>query len=473
MKLTKSAVTLIVIAVVLSGCATFRPKPISPDLKATAFEARTLDNAGLKEFLQANLGHEITPWPPKPWDFQMLALAAFYYHPDLDVARAKWGVAEAGVVTAAGLPNPSLSFIPQYDASATGGVSPWILSPTFDIPIETAGKRAYRIDQARHLSEAARLNIATVAWQVRSRLRARLVDSYASGHAESLLLKEESVQEELVKLLEQRLEFGEASQPDVTQTRVSLAQTQLALRDAQKQRAEASVQLADALGLPVNALDGIELSFSFFDRTTVDLPSQDVRRQALLNRPDILGALAEYAAGQSALQLEIAKQYPDIHLGPGYTWDQGENKWSLGISITLPIFNQNQGPIAEAQARRKETAARFTSLQAQIIGEVDRALAGYRAALQTLQTADRLVESRKEQQRSAQAMFDIGQSDRLALRSADLELVAAELSRFNALTTVQQSLGLLENAVQRPLNPPESILNRPERNPRASEEKDQ
>jgi broad specificity phosphatase PhoE len=30
---------------------------------------------------------------------------------------------------------------------------------------------------------------------------------------------------------------------------------------------------------------------------------------------------------------EIAKQYPDIHLGPGYQYDQGVNKWTLGFSV--------------------------------------------------------------------------------------------------------------------------------------------
>lgn len=468
----KLAILLVVMAL-LAGCATFQPRPISPDRTATVFEARTLGNPDLKKFLTANLGHEVTPWPPKNWDFQMLTLAAFYYHPDLDVARAKWGIAEAGVVTAGARPNPTLDFVPERSANPDPGVPRWIFTPTFDLPIETAGKRGYRIDQAKHRSEAARLNIAATAWQVRSRLRARLIDFYAAGQAESLLVRQQAVQEELVKLLEQRLEFGEASQPDVTQARISLVQTQLALRDAQKQRAEARVQLADALGLSVRALDGIDLSFVFFDPATINLPSDEVRREALLNRPDILSVLAEYAASESALQLEIAKQYPDIHLGPGYSWDQGDNKWSLGISVTLPVLNQNQGPIAEAEARRKEAASRFTALQAQIVGETDRALAGYRAALQTLQTADGLVESHKEQQRSAQSMFDIGQADRLALRSADLELIAAELSRFNALAAVQQSLGLLENAVQRPLNPPELISSVPEKNPRASEEKDE
>lgn len=88
------------------------------------------------------------------------------------------------------------------------------------------------------------------------------------------------------------------------------------------------------------------------------LSTKTIRQHALTNRTDILRALADYAASQSALQLEVARQYPDVRLGPGYTFEVGEHRWSLiGAALTLPIFNQNQGPIAEAEARRREAAA--------------------------------------------------------------------------------------------------------------------
>src|SRR5437667_170854 len=150
-------------------------------------------------------------------------------------------------------------------------------------------------------------------------------------------------------------------------------------RSRPRQSAEARSQLAEAVGLPSSALTDIELSFDGLDQFPTELTSAEVRRQAALSRTDLLAALAEYAASQSALQLEIAKQYPDLHLGPGYQLDQTDNKWSLGATLTLPVLNQNQGAIAEAKARREEAAARFVALQAQAVGEIDRAVAGYSA----------------------------------------------------------------------------------------------
>ena len=62
----------------------------------------------------------------------------------------------------------------------------------------------------------------------------------------------------------------------------------------------------------------------------------DARRESLRSRSDVLAALARYEATQTALQLEVARQYPDFHVGPGYQYDLGENKWSVALSPGSP-----------------------------------------------------------------------------------------------------------------------------------------
>ena len=168
-----------------------------------------------------------------------------------------------------------------------------------------------------HLSEAARWNFVSAAWQTRSRVRAALLNLYAARETESLLARQESAQSNVVRLLEGQFAAGAVSSYEVTQARVALDTTRLARQDATGQYGQARVQLANALGLPLRALDDVPLSFAGLDQFPPDLTAPEVRRQAILNRADVRGALAEYAASQSALQLEIAKQYPDLHLGPG------------------------------------------------------------------------------------------------------------------------------------------------------------
>jgi cobalt-zinc-cadmium efflux system outer membrane protein len=469
----KEIIILLAVPVMLAGCIAFHSRPISPSETASSFEARTLDDPGLKKFIESKLRHQVAPWPPKSWDITMLTLASFYYNAELEVARAKWGVAKAGVITAGARPNPSVSFIPQYASNSTGGISPWVLNLSFDIPVETVGKRGYRIARAEHLSEAAHLHIATVAWQVRGRLRRGLLDLYVALQKETILRSRLALQEEILKLLERRLSYGEISSPELLNARLDRDRIHLSLADTGKQITGDRAAVAGALGLPLKTLSSFTISFDFLNKLPEGLPPEDIRRQALLNRSDILSALSTYEAAQSELQLEIAKQYPDIHLGPGYEFDQGENKWAFGFAISLPVLNRNEGPIAEAEARRKEKSAQFDALQARIIGQTEMLVAAYSDAIGRLKTAESLVSSQKEKERSAEAMFSSGETDRLAPLSTRIELTSADLSRLSAFYYAQETLGLIEDEMERPLYPSGIVRTESALNPNIEKEKQQ
>ena len=437
----------------LTGCARFEPKPVSPAETAAALENRALNSPQLKSFLETNLHRALSEWPVRSWDFETLTRVAFYYHPSLDVARAQWGVAQAGVTTAGGRPNPVVSVAPGYDTRPLGAPSPWFPAISIDVPIETAGKRGYRIAQAQNLSEAARLNLASAAWQVRSNLRASLLDFTAASQRATLLQKQLDVQQQIVVLLEQRLQAGAVARTELTFPRIALAKAVADHADATRQAAQARVHIAEALGLSVKAIAGAVFDFKLaLDAdASRELTSAEARRQALLGRPDVLSALAEYAASQSALQLEIAKQYPDVHFNPGYQFDEGQHKWSLGLSAELPVLNRNQGPIAEAKARREESAAQFVALQAKVIAEIDGALAARATAMEQVTQQDQLTQLAREQSESAEAMFNAGAMDKLELAGAQLEASANDLANLDAQVKAQQAVAQLEGAIQRPL----------------------
>lgn len=450
-----SRAIVICAGIALAGCARFESRPLAPAETAARFEQRTLDNPALKSFLETNLQRELSNWPLHTWDFDQLTLAAFYYQPSLEVARAQWRVSQAEIKTAGGRPNPTLTGGPGYNFSAASGVTPWMPFGSLDIPIETAGKRGHRIARAEHLSEAARLNIAAAAWQVRSNVRTSLLELVAAQRREELLLAQTSLQQTVVKSVEQRQQAGAISGAELGVIRIASAKTQTELADAQRQRAEARARLAEAVGVPLAALNGVELKFelSHFPATE-ELASTAVRRQALQSRADILSALAEYAASQSALQLEVAKQYPDVHLSPGYQWDQGENKWQLGLTVELPVLNRNQGPIAEAVARRAESAARFEVVQARTIAEIDRAMAVLNASQSSLKATEALAAAQHGQRESVNAQVKAGALERMDLLIAEVEAGATALAELDAQVKLQQAIGALEDAVQRPLGMP-------------------
>ena len=436
----------------LSGCATYHPQPVSPAALMKDFEVRSLDNPELRLYIAAHCGNP-NACAPGIWNLNTLTLAAFYFSPALDVARAKHGTSVAAIQSAGQHPNPALQLPLGYTSNAKSGESPYTYGLGLDIPIETAGKRGYRMAQAQQLSNAARFNIGNVAWQVRSRLRGHMLNLYAATRRVRLLEQQIVTQQQIAAMLDKRLAVGATSAPEDSHAHIALARNQVDVAHAQQQAQDERAQIAAAIGVPVAALAQIKIDFDTFERVYPAIPDDEARRQAVLNRADVLAALSEYEASQAALQLEISRQYPDIHIGPGYTFDAGAHKFLLPVSgITLPLFNQNQGQIAEAGARRKEMAARVNAVQAQAINDTERTVQNYRTALEGLRLAETLLSAQQLQLQDLQKTYQAGETDRLTLAIAQHVLYTQELVHQDALVQVQQDIGQLEDAMQRPLS---------------------
>ncbi len=438
------------VAAALTGCARFDSRPLSPSQTAEAFDQRSLADAGLRAFLETN--GISGAWPRPEWDLDALTVAAFYYHPEMDLARARWHAATAGKLTAGQRPNPNLAFTPRLNSSAIGTrVTPWILGAVLDIPVETMGKRKYRVAQAQHLDAMARFDLASAAWAVRSRVRNSLITVQTARESASLLRTHADALGRVARLVEAQQQSGAVSAAEVSTARVAHDRVLLDLKDRQRQEVDARGQLAEAIGVPLHALEDVTIAFGVLTTFPTNLTTAALQRQAVLNRADVLSALAEYAASESALQVQLARQYPDIHLRPGYELDQTKNKWQLGISIDLPILNQNQGPIAEARAKREELAAKFGLVQAKAIGEMERATAVYLAAVGQASTANRVLANLEQSRQAMTRRYEAGDVDKLVVTVAEAECLHGALLRLTACAEAQRSLAAVENAVQVPL----------------------
>ncbi len=436
----------------LAACAHFQPRPLSAQASIAGFESRSLETPGLRAFLEANGG--TAPAPETAWSLKALTLAAVYYQPALAEARQRLLAAQAARITAAGQPNPSLAVTPGYDAGVPGAVHPWIVPLSFDWPIETADKRGYRLAAAQHLAAAARWDLVGMVWSARSRLRVALLELYAARRAESQLSRAESTRRQVVRLLAGQLAAGNVSSYEVAQARIALDGTTLAKQAAAGRLRQARIALAGALGVPLRALDGAKFPLFDLQSLPLELTQPQVRQRALLERADVRAALERYAASQSALQLQIARQWPDIDLGPGFEWNPqlaGDREWDLGLSLPLPVRNRNQGPIAEANAQRALAAAHFLTVQTAAVSEIDGSLAAYDSARAQLMTADSMLRTLAHEVSSVNAQVAAGELQALDLANARLAYEAGARNRLDALVQAQQALGQLEDAMQSPL----------------------
>lgn len=432
----------------VAGCAHYVPRPLEPQREAAALEARRLNDPGLTRFLRS--ADSVLVGLPTAWSLNTLTLAGLYFNPSLGVARANLQVARAAVITAGGRPNPGLSsdFAMLTHGSTT---SPAILNVIVGLPFVTAGKRGIEVRQAQAAAAAQQLDVETAAWGVRTQVRDAALDYWSASQA--VVSSEQAAQgeETLVGLLRQREAAGEASGLDVGREDVALERARAAARADRSRLVGARVQLAAAIGVPVEALDSVSLDFSAFTAPFPEPPSREtMRATALLGRSDIRASLASYAAAQAALQLEVARQYPDISLGTGLHWEQELQGLVVTPAAAIPLLNRNQGPIAEAEAKRSVAAAQFTALQATALAGVDQALATYAAARRASQSADSAALAERALATRAVSLFRAGEYDRVDLETARVAAALAEHEAGAARTSALAALGALESATQVP-----------------------
>ena len=420
--------------------------PITPTQTAAELEARRFDNPGLQAFVETAL-HRSVSWPPEELNFQLLTLTAFYFNPELAVARAQVEYAQAGMQTASMRPNPVLDFSP-------GVPSPYLLGLGLAIPVITAGKRGYAIEMAKDMHADAELELAELAWTVRGRIRAALLNALAAERNAALAEEAQQLQESKLKRTAEQLEAGEIARTEWETARAGLLDAEMVTRTAETQVSPTRAALAGVIGLPVEALADKQLVWPDFD----ELPSLSavavakVRRDAIVNRLDVRRALVQYETTERKLQLEIARRHPDFNIGPGYQLEESHSFFAPTLSIALPLFNHNEGPIAEAESQRKIAAANLITVQANVLARSEQALSQYVSEYRVSAAALAVNENWTQKQTPmVQRTVSAGEADWFAVNSVQIQSSAAEKTWVDSVFQAQIALGQLEEAVQKPL----------------------
>ena len=462
-------------ALALAGCAhhdyaRYEPRPLDPAKTAAALEARTLDDPGLRKFLRENFRADfpLTGAPEGGWDFEALCWVAFYFNPALDVARAQWESARAVQKTAAERPNPTVTLTPGFSANPNGA-SPWLPAIGLDFAIDPAAQRDRRAEVARLNAEAARQAVFATAWKVRSDLRQALADLAFANLRFEKLAPQVDTSRRILSLLEQRLAAGAATNADVANARLALIKAEAVAADAASQIAPTRQRVSQAIGIPDSAIAATNLAKFRQKAHFIYSPESmaEARRESLQIRADVIGALARYAVAESTVALEVERQHPGVHLGPGYQWDQGQNKWTVAFTFELPLFNHNEGPLAEAEARRHEAAAQLAAAQAQVLAELDSALAAQIAAEAQDASLRQFQQELQTQRQMVEARLQAGGADQLELENAKLEYAVGIQALAEASYKSYQAHELLDEVLHEfhpnlsALAPPERVATKP------------
>jgi outer membrane protein TolC len=409
-------------------------------------QTRSLNDPDLLHFVSVNLRRTVSP---VRWDLAALTVAAAYERPDAKIAIGQIEAAEAGERTAAEWANPVLSLNASY-YTALFDPSPWEVGPSISQLIQTAGKRSAAIAEARERTHSAHQHLALAAWRFRSEVRTALIDLWAARKRLALARAYSAAAHRVTMLTSERYDAGAVSAAALNAERLTDTQAALSLTAAERQEHLSAAALATAVGVTVVAIETAPIDLSEMDRLAPVADLDALRASALTQRPEVLDALARYEAAEAALRLEVARQYPDVSIGPGYQYNQGQHQFSLGISLPLPILDQNQGPIATARAARQVAAADFEKVQTTVLGEVETAMTDWRASHEEAQRTQGLLRLADETVRSERAAFQAGQIGRLQLAGAELARAQTQLGALAASADERTALGHLEDAFHHP-----------------------
>ncbi len=434
---------LIFLSLGLAGCAAYRPQPINPAATAAALEARRLNDPGLMKFL-----HRADP-TRHGWTLERLTLVGLYERPEILIAEDQKLIAESFLQTATALPNPTMSLTPTYNTTNLMP-SPWKIGPIFSFMLSSLAKRPALMQVAQAHLAAAEQALPIAVWRIRSQIRIAMLNLWTARRSEALDVRAHALAQQSVALITARVNAGQMSEADRNTAILAADQHALEAAAATRRVVIARAQLAKAIGLPTTSLVNVKISFAGFAHPEWPTDIRKLQKNALTSRPDIHVALDNYAAAEAQLRLAILRQYPAISIGPGYEYDQGDNKYLLSLSINLPIFNQNQGGIAKAYAARAVAGAQFLSVQQSVLDSIDQAVSNEQASATEVKAADGLFKSVSEQENRLEQQYNAGAIGKLSLIGEQQALVQAELGAVSATQHQDEAIGSLEDALYHP-----------------------
>ena len=439
----------------IGGCTHYVPKPVSVGDTATRFSARTIElNAAAAACrTMAPRARCDAGQPDRLVLFEVLIAG----NPAVAAARAKVASAEAGARAAHAPAGPIMTLSTEY---AGGETQPWLLGIAADLPLDTGGRRAARIGTADLAVAAARYDLAEAIWTARMVLVRGLAEQQVAVRQTAIADRLVALQERRFAVMERRVGQGEASRAELERTRADLADAHSRGAAARARFEAAVVQIAAALGVPLEQARGLIASWEGFETLTpLETLAPPDRYGALLGRPDLLKAMTAYDQAEFDLRGEVAKQYPAISVGPGFTWDHGLVKIPFNIGLTLPPLDLNRRAIAAAEARRSEAAAQLEALYAGAVAGIDQALAevsAARRALKQVREMDLPIAARLAAQ--ADRELAAGAIDRSDWAAAQAGLEIARLAELDALARAIMADAALEESMRRPLSGPETLI---------------
>lgn len=291
---------------------------------------------------------------------------------------------------------------------------------------------SWRVDlwgEQRSTLEAANF----VMWQAvfeRDELQRNLVAEIINSYLQLLLLNErmrisrhqESLLDEMLSKLKQRMELGDATVLEQDQLLSSLFSARAAIPALQDQREQLLISLSALLGTLPTELRELEFGL---DRLAFPEKLPALSPHLLLQRPDVRVAEARLFAADANIEVARAKMLPPLDLGlqmgTSLLLDGSLSFVRALAGITISIFNRDklQQEVERKRLSQEEMVEGYAKTLYRGVREVESALSTIEQNRKRLRFQQEVAEASKRSWDHIAEMYKIGTLDYLSLLNAE------------------------------------------------------
>lgn len=309
------------------------------------------------------------------------------------------------------------------------------------------GKRDLARRAHVHQSEAATAQVNTERLMLTTAAKNAFADWYFAHAAININARNKALWKEFQHIAEFNYSTGKSGKQDVLKAEVEYYRLKHRDITLDHKRKAARNQINALLNLDPNTpLPPPQKITQISSPATVD----QLIIAALQIRPELDTLNEQIAAAQRQLELTDMDDYPDFKLMAGWNslWDDEDKRWTVGISMNLPLNSgKHRGAKGEAQARIERLEASRDQLTTLIKTQVQDAFDAVEEARHTLKlyhqhllpiATDNLTASRRD--------YESGSGDFLSMESAEKNLMQTELESEKALTSLYRNMAELDQA---------------------------
>lgn len=373
-------------------------------------------------------------------------------NPRLGAASRDIGIAAGRRLQSGAIPNPEVSF--ELDNAVGSGAYRGLRSAESTLQlsqlIELGGKREARVAAGSAEVDAAYWQLAAVRLEVWSDTAVAFYSVLAAQRRISIFDTQIAALQRLTPLLQRRVDAGASSPAEVARAQVAVDLVRADREKARTALAVARLELATLMGRSTPDFSQVVGTLAPRGRP----PSFQTVQRAIDNNPQLIRFTALRAQRDAEFLLARLKPVPDLRAGVAWRHyrDTNDNAVRFGVSIPLPVWDQNLGGIAEARETRAKVDAEQAVARATLLLTLGRAyetLNGASREIDLLRTS--ALPNIRTAVEGMESGYAQGRYTLLELLDVQSSATEAAVRELDALLNFYTSLATIEGLTGAPL----------------------